>query len=265
MGADRRHVGRARHQHADRRILRPPAPLRAALFRAHLRPPPHRLLAARLLRLLARLAPAPAARRRGELLHHQGQLVGDQSDALRPLLVGGAGRQPGACPHLQQSGRRLQCRDQPARLGRDLAQFPRQGPCARKPALLRLWRWRRRADRRDARAPAADGRLPGAAGDARGQCPVVVRCAARHARSRRPAGLGRRDVSGAPSRHADHAGAHEVSAPAGGARADCGRDAGEHGRAPRCAAGALAGSALAHRAAQRVPRHPARIEHSRGL
>ena len=64
VGADRRHVGRARHQHADRRVLRPPAPLRPALLRADVRPAPHRLLAARLLRLLARAAAAPEPRRR---------------------------------------------------------------------------------------------------------------------------------------------------------------------------------------------------------
>ncbi len=53
VGSDRRHVGRARHQHAHRRercarqIL-----VRTALFREALRQAPHRLLAARLLRLL---------------------------------------------------------------------------------------------------------------------------------------------------------------------------------------------------------------------
>ena len=46
-----------------------------------------------------------------ELLHHQGELVRDQHDALRPLLVGGHRRQPGARPHLRQPGRRLQRRD----------------------------------------------------------------------------------------------------------------------------------------------------------
>ena len=116
VGADRRHVGRARHQHADRRVLRPPAALRPALLRADVRPAPHRLLAARLLRLLAGAAAAPAARPGvDELLHHQGELVRDQHDALRPLLVGGPRRQPRARPHLQQPGRRLQRRDRPAR------------------------------------------------------------------------------------------------------------------------------------------------------
>ena len=62
----------------------------------------------RLLRLLAGASADPAPRRYRQLLHDQGQLVRDQRDALRPLLVGGSRRQPGACAHLQESGRRLQ-------------------------------------------------------------------------------------------------------------------------------------------------------------
>ena len=40
MGADRRDVGRARHQHADGRVLRPAAALRPALFREDIRQAP---------------------------------------------------------------------------------------------------------------------------------------------------------------------------------------------------------------------------------
>ena len=63
MGADRRDVGRARHQHADGGVACAAAALRPALFRKAVRQPPHRLLAARLLRLLAGPAAAAAARR----------------------------------------------------------------------------------------------------------------------------------------------------------------------------------------------------------
>ena len=95
--------------------LRAAAALRPALFREAVRQAPYGLLAARLLRLLAGAAAAPAARRNRELLHDQGELVGDQQDAVRPLLVGGPRRQPRARAHLQQPGRRLQRRDRPAR------------------------------------------------------------------------------------------------------------------------------------------------------
>ena len=79
---------------------------------------------------------------------------------------------------------------------------------------------------------------------------------------RRPAGLGRRDVSRAPPRHADDAGPHQVPAPAGRARPDHGRDAVEHGDAARRPDRAVARGALARAAPQRVPRHPARLRAS---
>ena len=66
----------------------------------------------------------------------------------------------------------------------------------------------------------------------------VVRRPARAARRRRPADLGRRDVSRTPSRHADHAGPHQVPAPARRTGADHRRNAGEHGGAARRTGGA---------------------------
>ena len=205
------------------------------------------------------------AGRGGQLLHHQGQLVGDQPLPLRPLLVGGTRWQPRACPHLPEPRRRLQRRSRPARGGRDLAQLPWQDQSARKPALLRLWRRRRRADRGDDRAPAPHGRLPGDPVRPPGRGRRMVRVAARSAWRQRPAELGRRDLSRTASRYADHAGPHQVPAPARRARADRRRDAVEHGRDFGGAAGAVAGGALADHPAQRVPRHPAGIEHPRGL
>ena len=233
MGADRRHVGRARHQHAHRRILRPPTALRPALFRTRLRPAPHGLLAAGLLRLFACAAAAFAPGRREQLLHHQGQLVGDEQDAVRPVLVGGPRWQPRAGAHLRQPGRRLQRPRSAARRSRNLAQLPRQDTSQREPAVVRLRRRRRRPDRGDDRAPAADGGLPCDACDAAGERRGLVRRSARVPGDGRTADMGRRDVSRTPSRHADDAGPHQVPAPACRTRAHRCRGAVEHGRAAR--------------------------------
>ena len=55
------------------------------------------------------------------LLHDQAVLVGDQPLPVRPVLVGGARRQPRARAHVRQPRRRLQRRRRPARRARDLA------------------------------------------------------------------------------------------------------------------------------------------------
>ena len=70
--------------------------LRPALFRARVRRAPSRLLAARLLRLLAGAAATAAPGGDRQFLHHQGQLVGDQQVPARPVLVGRA-RRRAAC------------------------------------------------------------------------------------------------------------------------------------------------------------------------
>ena len=115
LRADRRHVGRAGLRDAGRRVAGPPAALRPALLRAPVRRPAHGLLAARLLRLLP--GPAAAAARRGHraLLHDQALLVGDQPLPARPVLVGGARRQPRPRAHVRQPRRRLQRGRRPAR------------------------------------------------------------------------------------------------------------------------------------------------------
>ena len=84
-------------------------------------------------------------------------------------------------------------------------------------------------------------------------------------RGPRAAGLGRRDLPRAPPRHADHPGPHQVPAPPRRTGADHRRDARQHGDAPRRAARRLARAAVAGAPAQRVPRHPARLQHPRGL
>ena len=66
------------------------------------------LLAARLFRLLAGAAAIVEAGGNRELLHHQGQLVGEQQIPLRPVLVGRARRLARARAHFRQSARRLQ-------------------------------------------------------------------------------------------------------------------------------------------------------------
>ena len=268
VGAERRDVGRARHQHADRRVLRPPAPLRPALLREDVRQAPHRLLAARLLRLLAGAAAAPEPRRRHQLLHHQGELVRDQRDALRPLLVGGPRRQPRPRPHLQQPGRRLQRRDRPARHrsrpGRtSAASTPTPRACSPSATATAAAARPRRCSTASASSPTSPW------------CPTLRPtkvedwfAETRTPRRRRPdpAGLGRRDVSRAPPRHPHHPGPHQVPAPPRRARADHRRD-----RSPRMATllgdarARLARAALARAPAQRVPRHPARLQHPRGL
>ena len=188
-------------------VLRPPAPLRPALFRADLRPAPHRLLAARLLRLLAGAAAAPAARPAStsfftikvnwsetntmpyDLFWWEGL---DGSRVLAHTFnnpVGGYNAEIG-----------------PRADRRDLEELPRQAPPPREPARLRLWRRRRRPDRGDARAPAAVRRLPRRARAPPGQRRGLVRRGPRRRRRQpRPAGLGRRDLSRAPPRHPDHA------------------------------------------------------------
>ena len=109
--------------------------------------------------------------------------------------------------------------------------------------------------------------FPVVPGPAPGRGRGLVRRAARRGRRRsRAAGLGRRDVPRAAPRHPDHPGPHQVPAPPGRAGADHRGDAVEHGDAARRADGARSlEDAVAGRAAQRVPRHPARLEHPRGL
>ena len=83
--------------------------------------------------------------------------------------------------------------------------------------------------------------------------------------SAEPAGVGRRDLSRVPSRHADDAGADEVPASPRRARADHRRDGWQHGRDARRSDRAIAGGALARSASQPVSRHHSRLEHPRGL
>ena len=141
--------------------LRPPAALRPALFREDLRQAPHRLLAARLLRLLAGAAAAAAA--------------GRASTASSPSRS--TGRRRTRCPFdlfwwegLDGSRVLAHTFDNPvggynAEIGpravvETWRNYPRQAPAPREPARLRLRRRRRRPDRGDARAPAAARRLP---------------------------------------------------------------------------------------------------------
>ena len=244
----------------------PPAALRPALFRQDVRPPPHGLLAARLLRLLAGLAAAPAARRHRQLLHHQGELVRDQQDALRPLLVGGPRRQPRARAHLRQSGRRLQrprsVRAPSSRPGGTIAASTTT-PKACLPSAMATAAAAR--PRRCSSASASSPISRWCRRFARSTSPTGSRRPRQGAGRSRSAGLGRRDLSRAPPRHADDAGPHQISSPARRARADHRRDAVEHGDAARRSDRAVARGALARGAPQPVPRHPARLEHPRGL
>ena len=96
MGADRRHVGRARHQHADRRKPRPATALRPALFRARLGRALAGLLVAGLLRLLARPAATAAAGGHRQLLHHQ-SAIGRRPTDSRTTCSGGRVSTARAC------------------------------------------------------------------------------------------------------------------------------------------------------------------------
>ena len=135
-------------------VARPPAALRPALFREDVRRAATRVC---WLPDCFGFSPAlPQLLRQGrhrQLLHHQGQLVGDQPLPARPVLVGGARRQPRARPHLRQSDRRLQR----LRAGRDARCRPGELPRARTehdetPARRRLRRRRRRRDAGDGRS-----------------------------------------------------------------------------------------------------------------
>ena len=169
---------------------------------------PHdRELAARLLRLLARLPAASETRRPRQLLHPQDQLVGAQQASVGPLLVGGARWLACADAHFRQSCRRLQRLDRPARGGRDVAQLSGQGEQSREPAALRLGRRRRRTDREHASAHRPACRFSRDAGASLRQRFRLVRRNREARRQRKPAGMGRRDLSRVPSRHTDDAGA----------------------------------------------------------
>ena len=202
-----------------------------------------------------------------ELLHYQGQLERDQHHPARPLLVGGPRWQSRARPHLQQPGRRLQCRDRPEGDRRDLEELPRQAPPRREPACLRLRRRRRRPDRGDARAHAPLRRLP------RGAC----RCARSRSRTGTPACT---TPSAATPTCRSGSARSTSSSTAAPSRAKGGTKY-LHRRAERALITAetlssmatllggaprrLARGAVARAAAQRVPRYPARLEHPRGL
>ena len=145
---------------------------------------------------------------------------------------------------------------------RDVERVPGQGRPPGEPAVGRLRRRRRRADRGDGRARARAARLPGTARAALRPRGRLLR--ARGDR-RRPADLERRAVPGAAPRHADDAGPHEAAAPARRARPRGGGGrVGARVAGRRLRAG-VARAAVARAAAQPVPRHPARLEHPRGL
>ena len=95
LGDRRRHVGRARPQHARRRIARPPDPLRQALLQAEVRRGREHRLEPRLLRL-QRAAAANLQALGHRLFRHPETAVGPRVHhvSLSPLLVAGARRHP---------------------------------------------------------------------------------------------------------------------------------------------------------------------------
>ena len=116
----------------------------------------------------------------------------------------------------------------------------------------------------DGRARARAGRLPGAARPALRPRRRVLRPRGAQRGRARSADLGRRAVPGAAPGDADHPGPHEARAPPRRARPRRGRGARRPGGAGRRGAAAVARAAVARAAAQRVPRHPAGLEHPRG-
>ena len=159
----RRHMDRARLQPAVRGVAGAPVPLRPAVLRGRARPPLHGVLEPGRLRL-HRPAPAADARGRDHALPDPEAVLEPLQPARAPHVhLAGPGRLGGPDPlparrHLQRrgDGRRAAPR------GRDL-----QGPRPLAPLAdgLRARRRRRRADRRDARAPAPGARHRRAAED----------------------------------------------------------------------------------------------------
>ena len=162
-----------------------------------------------------------------QLLHHQGELVRDQRDALRPLLVGGPRRHAASSPTPSTT--------------RSAATTPRPAPapCSRPGRTSAASTPARRACSPSATATAAAAR-PRRCSTASASSPTSpssrrlrpikvadwfadIRAAV--ADDADAAGLGRRDVPRAPPRHADHAGPDQIPAPPRRARADHRRDA----------------------------------------
>ena len=145
MGADRRHVGRARHQHADAAKAWRGNALRPALFRARVRRAPSRVLAARLLRLLAGAA-AIAAPGAASTVFFTIKVTWSETNKFPHDLFWWEGLDGSRvlAPHVRQSARRLQRRSAAGLRRADLGQFPRQGAPSRDAARGRLRRRRRR-------------------------------------------------------------------------------------------------------------------------
>ena len=152
----RRHVGRGRHEPAERRVDRAPARPRSAVLRGALRPALPRGLDPGRLRL-PRLAPAALRGRRLHPLRHAEAVV-EQGEPLPPqhVLVGGHRRDAGADP--LPPGRDVQRGDGAGRAGPVGAAVPRARLERLVADALRLRRRRRRADPGDGRPGPAHGR-----------------------------------------------------------------------------------------------------------
>ena len=263
-------MGRARHQHADRRVARPPAALRPALLRAHASARAHDVC---WLPDCFGFSPAlpQLLRRAGIDSFFTIKVNWSETNALpvRPLLVGGPRRQPRARAHLQQPGRRLQ--------------RPRSG----RARIVETWR-NFRGKHRHPESLLAFGYGDGGGGPTRGDARARSGSSTTSPRARAALGRGRRAGSrGVRAQRATtptlpvwvgeiYLELHRGTLTTQGRTKYLHRRAERDARSPprrwrawrRCSARALAAvarAALARAAAQRVPRHPARLEHPRGL
>ena len=255
LRADRRDVGRVRHQPRRRRGDGASVRAREAVVRRAPRGGAARGLAARLVRLHGRAA-ADRDAGRDAVVPDAEDLVEHHQPVPPPhLLVGGHRRHPRL--HPLPAGRHVQRRADRRRAGALGRQLPRQGRRVARTRAVRVRRRRGRADPRDARPGTTYRRSRGVAAGPRGDTRSVL--PRRRGGVRRPgAGVDRRALPRDPPRHLHLPGRDEgrqpaVRAPPARGRAVVGDGGGA--RAPRLPVRRPA-QRVGDGAAAPVPRHP---------